>query len=78
MKHTIKRELQVMFSRETQPLWFRILKWTVFLSVGYRLRGTKWLRRWVTAIGLAGMTLHLVYRWKTAAWTRSWGGWHYS
>ena len=34
---TIKREVRVAFSRNAQPLWFRITKWVVFVGL------TRWL-----------------------------------
>ena len=42
MKKTIKREFKVAFSKETQPIWFRITKWIVFIGLAYLLYGTKW------------------------------------
>lgn len=76
-----KRELGVAFSRHTQPAWFRITKWIVFLG------GARWLYRrhaqhpdvfwrWVTGVPLAGLLLHSVYRYKTRGWTQPWGGWN--
>jgi hypothetical protein len=64
-----------MFSKDTQPLWFRIAKWTVFIGLAYILHGTQWLWGWVIGIPIAGLAMHSVFRWKTKGWTRSWGGW---
>ena len=47
MKGTLRRELEVMFSKGTQPIWFRITKWTVFIGLAYLLHGTKWFWVWV-------------------------------
>jgi hypothetical protein len=71
----IESELRVAFSRKAQPVWFRIVKWVVFLSVARRLRATKWFRVWIAGAALAGLAVHLTYRWKTRGWTRPWGGW---
>jgi hypothetical protein len=71
----IKKELRVAFSRGTQPVWFRIAKWVIFVAVSKRLHGTRWFRAWILGGVLAGLTLHFVYRWKTRGWTEPWGGW---
>jgi hypothetical protein len=71
----IRRELKVAFSRETQPVWFRIAKWVIFIAVSNRLRGRRWFRVWTLGVVFAGLTLHFIYRWKTWGWTEPWGGW---
>jgi hypothetical protein len=71
----VRRELKVAFSRETQPVWFRIAKWVIFMAVSKRLRGTRWFRVWTFGLVLTGSTLHTIYRWKTRGWTEPWGGW---
>jgi hypothetical protein len=71
----IRRELRVAFSTRAQPLWFRALKWGVFLAIARRLRGTRWLAVWIGGGAGAGLAVHLLYRWKTEGWTRPWGGW---
>jgi hypothetical protein len=75
MEEIVKKELKVMFSKDTQPIWFRITKWIVFISFGYLLYETQWFWMWVIGIAIAGLTMHLIYRWKTKAWTKSWGRW---
>ena len=72
----IKKELRVAFSRKAQPVWFRIIKWVVFLSVTRRLRATKWFKVWIAGAVLAGLAVHFTYRWKTRGWTQPWGGWN--
>jgi hypothetical protein len=72
----LRREFRVAFSRKAQPIWFRMVKWVIFLAVTRRLYGTRWFRLWALggpAVGLAG---HLFYRWKTRGWTEPWGGWN--
>ncbi len=71
----IRKELRVAFSKDAQPIWFRIAKWVIFLAVSRRLYGTKWFRGWISGGLIAGFTVHFVYRWKTRGWTRPWGGW---
>jgi len=71
----LKREIRVAFSRKVQPLWFRIVKWVVFIGILVAVKNTKAF--WYVLIGLPllGVTVHLFYRWKTKGWTQPWGGW---
>jgi hypothetical protein len=71
----IRKELKVAFSRDAQPLWFKIAKWVIFMAVSKRLRCTCWFRVWTLGVVLTGLTLHSIYRWKTRGWTEPWGGW---
>ena len=73
---TIYREWRVIASGNRSPVAFRILKWVVFLGISWRLYGTHWFRAWVFGLPLAGISTHLLYRRKTRAWTRPWGGWN--
>lgn len=79
MKEVARRELEIMFARQTQPIWFRIAKWVAYIGLAAYLhrRGSRGF--WAGAIGLplAGVGAHLLYRWKTGGWTRSWGRWQY-
>jgi hypothetical protein len=72
---TWRREKRVALSRKAQPVWFRVVKWIVFLGVGVLLWRTPYF--WVVVFGamVLGVGLHLFWRWKTRGWTRSWGGW---
>jgi hypothetical protein len=74
LKETVSRELEVMFSKETQPIWFRITKWMLYAGMAYLLRGKRWFWVWVLGIPILGLGMHLFYRWKTHGWTESWGG----
>jgi hypothetical protein len=78
MKKVIKRELEVMFDKDAQPVGFRIAKWTAYVGLAYLLRGRRWFWTWVVGLPGAGMIMHLIYRWKTNGWTQSWGGWKYN
>ena len=72
---TVQRELQVAFSPRAQPWWFRVIKWSIFITITARYRRRSWFP-YVAGIALiGGISLHFFYRWKTQGWTRAWGGW---
>jgi hypothetical protein len=73
---SLKREARVAFSLRVQPLWFRLLKWTILLGLIKRARTRPAIWRWLAGLTVAGLGLHLFYRAKTRGWTRPWGGWH--
>lgn len=77
MKKIIQRELEVAFSRQSQPIWFRVSKYLLLAAVIYAFRGS--VELWLVIAGLlvAAMILHFWYRHKTQAWTRSYGMWSY-
>ena len=71
-----RRECRVAFSRQAQPVWFRVVKWACILTgvVLFHDRCSFW---WCLAgLAMAGTLVHLLYRWKTKIWTRAWGGWN--
>ena len=72
----LRLELRVCFSRHAQPPWFRIVKWTVGLAFIARYHGAAWFWPLAAAWGVGTLALHFLYRWRTHAWTRPWGGWH--
>jgi hypothetical protein len=72
----IKRELRVAFSRRGQPVWFRLLKWTVFISLSAALWNTPYFQAWIAGVLVTGLIIHAIWRWKTNVWTRPWGGWN--
>jgi hypothetical protein len=76
-KKVLNRELEVAFSKKSQPIWFRIAKYAVLGMVIYFLWGTKWL--WITLITLfvVAMVMHFWVRYKTNRWTKSYGLWDY-
>jgi len=71
----VRREFRVAFSRHAQPVWFRIIKWTVILTAAAMFydRAAFWwsLAGWA----VLGTVVHFIYRAKTIGWTRPWGGW---
>jgi len=74
---TIKRELEVAFSKHSQPIWFRVLKYILLGCILFFFWGTKLL--WIILlIAFAfAMLLHFWYRYKTHRWTKSYGLWIY-
>ena len=74
--HLLRRELRVCFSLKAQPLWIRLVKWTVVLVLTARYHDAPWFWSGVAACFVVGLGLHFVYRWQTRAWTRPWGGWN--
>ncbi|HTF02549.1 MAG TPA: hypothetical protein VK826_00930 [Bacteroidia bacterium] len=72
---TVKREFEVAFSKKSQPIWFRIVKYAVIGSALYFFWGSDWL--WISLIifFVLAMALHFWYRYKTKAWTQSYGMW---
>jgi hypothetical protein len=75
MNKTFKRELEVAFSKHSQPVWFRILKYIVLISLIYFLWGTKWLWILLAILFVLAMFLHFWYRYETKGWTQSYGLW---
>ena len=73
--NTIQRELRVAFSPRAQPWWFRLIKWSLLIVATVRYRKRRWFRYVIGFATIAGIALHLLYRWKTQGWRRAWGGW---
>jgi hypothetical protein len=73
---SLKREVRVAFSRRAQPVWFRVLKWVIAFGISVILWRTPYFWLWIVgSLGL-GLTVHVIWRWKTKGWTRPWGGWN--
>jgi hypothetical protein len=75
LKHAVRREMRVAFSRTVQPAWLRVLKWTIFIGISVMLRRTTYFWWWIIGLPGAGLIVHFFWRWKTHGWTRSWNGW---
>ena len=73
--NTLRREVQVAFSPNVQPMWFRLVKWGVILLVTARYRQRRWFPYAVSIALVLALSLHMGYRWKTHGWTQAWGGW---
>jgi hypothetical protein len=75
LKSIIKRELEVAFAKETQPIWFRILKYVFLICVIYLLWATISLLITLAALFAGALLLHFWIRHKTHGWTKSYGLW---
>ena len=76
IRKILRRELAVAFSGNQQPIWFRMLKWVVMVTLAILLRHHPFFWRGVLSLLVLAVGLHSFYRWKTNAWTRAWGGWN--
>ncbi|MCE9538924.1 MAG: hypothetical protein K8R85_06870 [Bacteroidetes bacterium] len=74
---SIKREIEVAFSKHSQPFWFRILKYILLAGFIYFFRGSELLWIILLIVFVFAMSLHFWYRYKTKAWTKSYGLWDY-
>ena len=76
LSQTLRREVRVTFSLKAQPLWVRLLKWSVSLVLLVCYHDQAWF--WPAAAILFALSLavHFFYRWKTGGWTSPWGGWN--
>lgn len=73
----IKREIEVAFSKHSQPVWFRIVKYIVLTVLIYFLWGTDTLWTVLLVLLILSLCLHFWYRYKTKGWTQSYGMWKY-
>jgi len=73
----LKREYEVAFSKNAQPLWFRILKYVLLGCFIYFFWNSKLFWIILTIVFILSLSLHFWYRFKTHGWTRSYGGWDY-
>lgn len=71
----INREIEVAFSKHSQPVWFRILKYVLLGTFLYFFWDSKYL--WPILLGMFALALllHFWYRHKTQGWTKSYGMW---
>lgn len=73
----MKRELEVAFSKHSQPVWFRILKYILLGLILFFFWGSKLLWIILLIMFAFSLALHFWYRYKTHGWTRSYGLWKY-
>ena len=71
----IKRELEVAFSKHSQPIWFRVLKYILLGIIIFFFWDTKLLWIILLIMFASAMLLHFWYRYKTHGWTKSYGLW---
>lgn len=72
---TIKRELEVAFSKHSQPIGFRVAKYVIITALVWFLWGTNLLWIILGSMFALGLSLHFWYRYKTKGWTQSYGMW---
>ena len=72
----VRREIRVALSLKAQPLWFRILKWVALLAIAARYHAAPWFWPSMAVCFVTALGIHFLYRGKTHAWTRPWGGWN--
>ena len=75
MNKAIKRELEVAFAKNAQPIWLRILKYLLLAALIYFLWGTQLLWIVLAILFVGGFSVHFWYRHKTKGWTKSYGAW---
>ena len=73
---SFRREMRVAFSRRAQPVWFRIVKWVIFIGLTVTLWRTPQFWWWLLGALVLGVTVHFIWRWKTRGWTQPWAGWN--
>jgi hypothetical protein len=73
----LKRELEVAFSKKSQPLGFRIMKYIVLGAIVYFFWATRLLWIILGVLFVFSLALHFWYRYKTRGWRRSYGMWKY-
>ena len=71
----IKRELQVAFDKHNQSTRVRIIKYVVLVLLIYFLWKSPKFWYGLIAATVILLSVHFFYRWKTKAWTKSFGGW---
>jgi hypothetical protein len=77
LSKTVKREFEVAFSRRSQPIWFRILKYAILIPVILIFWASVWLWIILSVLFAFALWLHFWYRYKTQGWTRNYGMWKY-
>ena len=71
----IRREFEVAFSKHSQPIWFRVLKYILLGTIIFFFWGTKLLWIILPITFVFAMLLHFWYRYKTNGWTKSYSLW---
>ena len=75
MKKAIHREIEVAFSKHSQANWIRVLKYIVLTVLIFFFWKQAAFLYGLIVVFLLSLALHLFYRYKTKAWTKSYGGW---
>ncbi|HWA35088.1 MAG TPA: hypothetical protein VG737_13195 [Cyclobacteriaceae bacterium] len=77
LSKVVRRELEVAFSRKSQPLWLRIMKYLVLGLGVYFFWGHEYFWQGLAAMIVLALAVHFWVRHKTAGWTKSYGLWKY-
>jgi hypothetical protein len=77
LSKTIKREIEVAFSKHAQPVWFRICKYAILIVLIFLFWKEKLFWTILFFFFIFSLLLHFWYRYKTKGWTMSYGGWKY-
>lgn len=73
----LKRECEVAFSKNAQPMWLRIFKYAALGCFIYFFWNSALFWIILIVVFILALLLHFWYRFKTEAWTKSYGGWDY-
>lgn len=73
----LKREYEVAFTRNAQPLWLRVGKYALIVVPGIFWWQSQWYWIILSALLILSLCIHFWYRYKTKAWTESFGGWDF-
>jgi hypothetical protein len=76
MNATVRREFRIAFSKRAQPVWFRAVKWTCIVTSAVLFHDRAWFWCTLASCAAVGTVVHFIYRYKTNAWRRAWGGWN--
>lgn len=74
IKELIEREKYVVIHGQT--LRFRIVKYIILAAIAWGLYAWKgWTAVWMVflVLSIIAIAIHFLFRWKTKAWTESWG-----
>ncbi len=77
LNKTVRREIEVAFSKHAQPAWFKVVKYTVLITAFYFFRREKAFWTILVIVFILGLILHFWYRRETQGWTKSYGLWNY-
>ena len=76
-KRTLLREFEVAFSRNLQPLWFRLIKYVILGGLIICFWKSQLFLKILAIIFTFSLIVHFWVRYKTKAWTQSYGLWNY-
>jgi hypothetical protein len=76
IRRTLSREVKVAFSKKAQPVWFRVLKWAIILTLTALFWRSPIFWWCFLAASILAVCLHLLWRSKTKRWTQPWRGWN--